>query len=68
MENFVTNMSLKQNDTYNEDLLENNICPTCKQEIKIETINREDTMGQGYEYDNEIGHDKGCIEYKSEYE
>ena len=42
------------------------ICEICKQTITIKTENREDQMGQGYEYEIEEGHRPDCRYYKRE--
>lgn len=50
------NMSLKQNDIYNEYMYENNICTICKKEIRLE-LKGETTQGESY---HQI-HDESCI-------
>jgi hypothetical protein len=52
-------MSLKQNDTYNEYMAELE-CNICQNTIQMVTENREDSMGQGYEYEWEDGHSENC--------
>lgn len=36
------------------------VCKLCNNKLTIRTENREDIMGQGYEYDVELGHKEGC--------
>ena len=59
-------MSLKQNDIYEEYMYENNVCTICQNVIYISSENREDQMGQGYEYNLEDGHSEECDLFRVE--
>lgn len=57
-------MSHKGTDQYNEYMTELE-CPFCQNSITIKTENREDSMGQGHEYDVEEGHSEECRYFKT---
>lgn len=52
-------MSHKGQDQYNEYMAELE-CKLCQNTIQMVTENREDSMGQGYEYEWEDGHSENC--------